>query len=475
MAVFEDGNEEQQAIVLAELEDELLLWDCGHDGCDGEPHGYGVPHARAAQLPPAGFWLVWLIIAGRGFGKTRAGGEYVKKRLRESVRGHRVALIGATLDDVRDTMIEGESGLLSILPTSMLRGGTIDSAWNRSMCELYLANESKCKGFSSEKPDKLRGPQHHTIWGDEPMSWRDAHLGPEVENTTWSNAMLGLRLGDDPRCVVTGTPKPRRLLVGSKDKPGIMAEASTVVTRGSTYDNLANLAPTFRQQILSKYEGTRTGRQELNAEILDTVDGALWKADDLDADRADPARVQEWRDGCERIVTAADPAVTSGEDSDETGIIVAGRTDAGRCPRCGTLAPDQRHVFVFADESGRYTPHQWASRLVGCHDRWLGDRVVGEVNNGGELVEANLRTVDPGIPYTAVHASRGKRVRAEPVAALTEQHRVHIVGVLDELEEQLTSWVPDQGDSPDRLDAFVWAATELVLGEPERKRSLSWH
>jgi phage terminase large subunit-like protein len=438
------------------LETARYAWRASDDG-----------EARPDQEPPDGDWLVWLILAGRGWGKTRTGAEYVKEHGLQ--RPERCALVAATLDDVRDTMVEGESGLLSILPPSALRGGTRDTAWNRSMAELYLANGTKFKGYSAERPERLRGPQHDRAWCDEPMSWRDAHLGPEAENTTWSNLMLGLRLGPDPRAVVTGTPKPRRLLIGAKGKPGIMAEPSTVVTRGSTYDNLDNLAPTFKAQILAKYEGTRTGRQELLAEILEDVEGALWSIENIDADRV-PAMPKS----LQRVATAIDPAVTSGEDSDETGIVTGGRTDEGHCPHCGPLDPGIRHAFVFADRSGRYRPAEWANVAIGLHDSFEGDRVIGEVNNGGDLVESNLRAVDPSVPYTAVHASRGKRTRAEPVAALYEQHRVHHVGDLKlaELEDQMTSWVPDAGASPDRVDAVVWLLTELLLSEEKRTGSI---
>jgi phage terminase large subunit-like protein len=462
---------EQDALdeIVPELEAILYRWRCDRVDCDGEPHGpLDVPHARGAQVAPLGDWLVWLILAGRGWGKTRTGAEWVKEH--GMARPERIALVAATLDDVRDTMVEGESGLLSILPPSALRGGSRDKAWNRSMAELYLANGTKFKGYTAEKPNKLRGPQHHRAWCDEPMSWKDAHLGPEAEDTTWSNLMLGLRLGDSPQVVVTGTPKRRRLLVGRKGKPGIIDEPSTVVTKGSTYHNLKNLAKTFKAKILAKYEGTRVGRQELNAEILEDVEGALWTAEDIEADR-----VADRPLSLQRVAVAIDPAVTSGEDSDETGIIIGGRTDPGLCPHCGPLEAGIRHAFVFADRSGRYTPAGWATVAIGAHDLYESDRVLGEVNNGGDLVESNLRAVDPSIPYESVHASRGKRTRAEPVSALYEQHRVHHVGALDELEDQQTSWVPDSGaDSPDRVDALVWLLTDLLLTDEKNPGSIRW-
>lgn len=422
--------------------------------------------ARPDQLPPVGEWLVWLILAGRGWGKTRTGAEWAKDKAK--LPDQRIALVGATLDDVRDTMVEGESGLLSVLPHTLLRGGSRDTAWNRSLGELYLANGTKFKGYSAERPDKLRGPQHHAAWCDEPMSWKDAGHGPDAEDTTWSNLMLGLRLGDNPQCVVTGTPKPRRLLIGAKGKPGIMAQPGTQVTTGSTYDNLENLAPTFKAQILAKYEGTRTGRQELLAEILTDIEGALWSLLAIDDRRCSPDVVGD----LSRIVVAVDPAVTSGDESDETGIIAAGVCDPGWCPVCGVLQDGVRHGFILADESCRVSPDQWCRRAVDLHDRVAGDCIVAEVNNGGDLVETVLRTVDVGVPYRKVTASRGKRTRAEPIAALYEQGRVHHVGTFSELEDQMCSWTPDSGESPDRMDALVWCLTDLLVEPPKRRREL---
>lgn len=419
--------------------------------------------ARPQQLPPPGNWLVWLILAGRGYGKTRTGAEYVKDGHPQSLLrlpGARWALVAEAYADGRDTMVEGESGLLSVLPPSALRAGHVEGAWNRSLGELHLANGSRAKIYSSEKPGNLRGPQHHGAWGDEPFKWADANKG-DADDTTWSNLLLGLRLGEDPRVVLTGTPRRCRLLVGTKERPGLLYQASTAVVRGSSFDNLANLAPTFRAAILAKYEGTRLGRQELYAEVLDDVEGALWNAAVIDEHRVTDRTLDSVAGDLATIVLAIDPAVTSGEDADETGIVAAGVTGALYCPVCGPV--ERCHAFVLGDWSLQASPDTWARAAVGAYDQVEADRMVGEVNNGGELVALTLRTVDPDIPFQQVWASRGKRIRAEPVAALYEQGRVHHLGTFPELEDQLTSWVPDAAGSPDRMDALVWALSACIF------------
>jgi phage terminase large subunit-like protein len=413
--------------------------------------------ARTEQIFPEADWDVAFFMAGRGAGKTRSGAEDTSEYAR-SHEDARLALVGPTFPDVRDTMIEGESGLLSVLPPSALKGGSVEDAWNRSMGELFFSNGTRAKAFSSEKPDRLRGPQHHRAWVDEPASFRDAHQGDAL-GTTWNNLMLGLRLGERPRVVVTGTPKRVRLV------REILARPRLHLVRGSTYDNLGNLAPTFRETILSQYEGTRIGRQELLGELLEDVEGALWRQADIDATRVQ-ATIDELAPRWQRAVVAIDPAVTSGEDADETGLIAAARTEDAWCPTCGAVA--QAHAYVLADESCRVSPDAWARRAVELYDHIEGDRILGEVNNGGDLVELTLRTVDAGVPFTKVHASRGKRTRAEPIAALYEQGRVHHAGTFADLEEQMTTWTADSGESPDRLDALVWALTDLLLGEGNR-------
>lgn len=441
-------SDDERAEALARLERLLpLRWACGRPDCDGLPHGpkgttdgigWFHKHARSPQVAPDGDWNTWLILAGRGFGKTRVGAEWVKDRAL-ALPGTRWAIIAPTYADARDTCVEGESGLLGVLPREWV------AKWNRSLGELDLTNGSRVKLFSADEPDRLRGPQHHGAWCDELAAWKY----PEA----WDQLQFGLRLGDRPQTVVTTTPKPVPLLTGDgRDgrRLGLMRRDRVVITRGSTFDNAANLSAAALDELRTRYEGTRLGRQELHAEILDDVEGALWTRAMLDT--AAVAHAPE----LVRTVVAIDPAVTSGEESDETGIIAAGIGADG-------------HLYVLHDRSGRFSPAEWANRAVALYDEVSGDRVVGEVNNGGDLVEANLRVADPQVPYKRVTATKGKRLRAEPVAALYEQGRVHHLPGLGLLEDQMTSWTPESGGSPDRLDALVWAITELALGEGPRR------
>ncbi len=384
-------------------------------------HDWEGTWARPEQLPPPWAWRVWLILAGRGFGKTRTGAEWVRASVR---RYPLVNIIGATADDARDIMIEGESGILGVCPNKER------PVYRPARRSLEWPNGARTLIFTADEPERLRGKQHMRLWADEVAAWRY----PDA----WDQAMLGLRLGDDPRAVVTTTPKPVRLV------RELLAAKTTAVTRGSTYDNAANLAPAFLEQIVTKYEGTRLGRQELEAELLDDVPGALWTRAVLDDLRVAAAP------DLQRVVVGIDPAVTSGEAADETGLVVAGKGVDGA-------------YYVLADRTCRLSPDGWARRAVAAYREWKGDRVVAEVNNGGEMVEHLLRTVDPYVPYTAVHATRGKRVRAEPIAALYEQGRVHHVGGLPDLEDQMCNFTPDGYDgSPDRVDALVWALTDLL-------------
>jgi phage terminase large subunit-like protein len=388
--------------------------------------------ARPTQRPPPGNWRVWLLLAGRGFGKTRTGAELVRARV-AACTARRVALVAPTAADARNVMVEGESGILAISPP-----------WDRPRYEpskrrLTWPNGAIATLYSADEPERLRGPQHDATWCDELGSWRY----PEA----WDMLMLGLRLGNDPSVVVTTTPRPTKLI------RALIADSTAVVTRGSTYENRPNLAPAFLEQIIRKYEGTRLGRQELEAELLDDVPGALWSRGVIEAGRARAAPTLV------RVVVAIDPAATSSEEADETGIVVAGKDAQGR-------------GWVLADASGRFAPAQWAKTAIAAYRAHRADRVVAEVNNGGEMVEATLRVIDPNVPFRAVRASRGKLTRAEPVAALYEQGRVHHLGSFPQLEDQMCGFVPaDPGDlgprptrsSPDRVDALVWALTDLLI------------
>lgn len=387
--------------------------------------------ARSEQLPPPGDWSTWLILAGRGAGKTRAGAEWVRS-LAEAASVGRIALVGPTAADARDTMVEGESGLLAIAPNS-----------NRPMFEpskrrLTWPNGVQATLFSSEEPERLRGPQHGAAWSDELAAWKNA-------KATWDNLQFGLRLGKRPRQAITTTPKPIALLRALIKRDG----ADVQVTRGTTYSNRANLAKSFFTQIVSQYEGTQLGRQELNAELLEDVQGALWTRNLIEEGRRDRAALPALR----RIVVAIDPAISVSESSDETGIIIAGLGVDG-------------HGYVLEDASGKFSPIQWAQRAVSLYRNHGADRIVAEANQGGAMVETTIRTVENSVSFKAVHASRGKIIRAEPIAALAEQHRIHLVGSFPELEEELCSFAAGSADSPDRLDAMVWAFTELMIEPP---------
>lgn len=391
---------------------------------------------RDKQIPPDGDWSTWLILAGRGWGKTRTGGEWVLDRIEDGYR--RIALVARTAADYRAVMVEGESGILNIAPDHLR------PVYEPSKRQLTWPNGAIATLYSSEKPDQLRGPQHDAAWADELAAWKRPQ-------ETWDQLMFGLRLGTDPRCVVTTTPRP------TKEVRTLAGEASTVITRGATFENADNLARKQMDQLTARYDGTRLGRQELYGEILDDTEGALWTR----------AMLERALTGCPdplpdltRIVVAVDPAVTSGEDADETGIVVVGRDQHG-------------HGYVLDDRSGRYAVGEWERVVLGAFDAHGADTVVAEVNNGGDFIGHAIRNVRPTVRYQAVRATRGKLVRAEPVAGLYELDRMHHVGVFPELEDQMATWVPDSpSGSPDRLDALVWgvSALELFRGETVVRR-----
>lgn len=391
---------------------------------------------RPAQVPPAGDWRTWAVLSGRGWGKTRTAAEWVREEVMAG-RARRVALVGATAADVRDTMVEGESGLMAVCDRYAFR-----PRYEPSKRRVTFPNGAIATTYSADEPDRLRGPQHDLASCDEVAAWRR----PEA----WSNLQFGLRLGSNPRQIVTTTPRP------IKHIREIVADPTTVVTRGHTDDNLANLAPAYRE-IIEKYRGTRLGRQELAGELLDDVVGALWSSDRIERDRlpADAAQ-RGLLPVFTRVVVATDPQAgydAEGEGS-ETGIVVMARDARG-------------HGYVLADLSGNYTPAEWGAKNVEARRAFGADRHVAEANQGGRMVEHTIRTVDPSAPIRLVHASRGKIARAEPVSALSEQGRLHHVGAFPDLEDQMTTFVPDQSaKSPDRLDAMVWAATDLLLGAP---------
>src|SRR5579864_3429316 len=309
---------------------------------------------RPAQKPPRGYWRVWLLLAGRGFGKTRTGAEYIRAQV-QARKARRIALVAPTASDVRGVMVEGESGLLSIGPPAERPD------YEPSKHLLSWPNGAIATTYSADEPDRLRGPQHDLAWCDELAAWRY----PQA----WDMLMFGLRLGADPRAIVTTTPRPTRFI---RD---LLADPKVAVTHGRTVENAENLAPAFLDQIVCRYEGTRLGRQELDAEILEDVPGALWSHGLIDAARAETVPALT------RIVVAIDPAVSSDEHADETGIVAAGKDADG-------------HGYVLADLSGRYTPTEWAKAAIAAYRAHKADRIVAEINNGGEMVEATLRIVD---------------------------------------------------------------------------------
>jgi predicted phage terminase large subunit-like protein len=385
--------------------------------------------ARPEQIAPQGDWQVWLLMAGRGFGKTRCGAEWVHEQIMAGCS--RIALVGATAADVRDVMIEGESGILAT-----------SQGWNRpeyqpALRRITWPNGAIAMAYSADEPERLRGPQHDAAWCDELGAWRYAEA--------WDQLQFGLRIGKKPRVVVTTTPKPTKIL------QGLIARESTgevVVTRGRTRDNIQNLAPGFVAAIEARYKGTRLGRQELDGEFLEDIPGALFQRSWFEKHRTNS------HPDLHRVVVAIDPAASSKEGSDETGIVVAGRENS--------------RGYVLEDGSGRYAPHEWAAKAIDLYRTHNADCIVAEVNNGGEMVEATLRMINKTIPFKAVHASRGKVTRAEPIAALYEQGKISHVGEFRELEDQAALFTSDydrnRDGSPDRLDALVWAMTELMSG-----------
>ena len=333
-------------------------------------------------------------------------------------------VIAPTYGDLKRVIFSGDSGFMNIIDRDLLGG----AGYNKSDNEITFYNGSKIIGFPAIEPDRLRGVQFHRAWCDELASWR--------YRESFDNLMMALRLGQNPKCIITTTPRPTRLI------KELATRSDTEVIKGNTFENIDNLAPSAVAMLKERYEGTRIGRQELYAEILEDVEGALFNHGLID-----DARVREAPE-LERIVVAVDPAVTSTETSDETGIIVAGRTS-------------DNHFYILQDASQVTSPDVWVKKAIELYNRYECDRIVAEVNNGGDLVERLIRTVDREVPYKKVHASRGKLVRAEPISALYEQEKVSHVGSFPKLEDQMCSYTLDSKSSPDRLDALVWGLTEL--------------
>lgn len=383
--------------------------------------------ARPDQRAPTGDWTTWLVLGGRGAGKTRTGSEWIHARV--AAGAQRVALVAETYGDAREVMLDGPSGLLHTgQPTARPR-------FEPSRRRVVWPGGAEGHLFSAEDPEGLRGYQFDTAWSDELAKW-------PTPDKTWSNLQMGLRLGEDPRQVITTTPRPIKLL---KD---ILERETTQVSRASTYANRANLADAFFNEIAAIYEGTALGRQELMGELIEDRDGALWTWGMIEAARAEPP------DAFARIVVAVDPPVTSHQQSDACGIIVAGLA----------LGPEPAAHILHDGTVQGVRPSVWASRVAELFKVYQADRVVVEVNQGGDLVIDVLRTAAPGIPVKGVRATRGKIIRAEPIAALYEQGRVKHARPFPELESQMIEFSGQSGEgSPDQLDALVWALTDLLL------------
>ncbi len=384
--------------------------------------------ARPKQLAPTEDYFIWLILAGRGWGKTRTGAQDIALY---ALRNPNTicAVVAPTFGDLRRVCFGGESGLVSLIPKECYDTQFGTAGYSSSICEIRLGNGSKIVGYASINVERLRGPQFHRAWCDELASWQY----PEA----FDQLMFGLRLGDNPKCIITTTPKPIPLL------KSLVARDDVYITKGSTFENEDNLAPSALAMMKSRYEGTRLGQQELYAEILEDTEGALFNRELIDKNR-----VKEMPEMI-KVVIAIDPAVTSHEKSDETGIVVTGRGVDGR-------------YYVLDDRSGVYTPDDWIKKAIALYYEYEANYIVAEVNNGGDLIERLIRVSDLKVPYRAIRSSKGKMLRAEPVSSLYEQNKVSHVGYWQELEEQMCQYTGNSVSSPDRLDALVFGITSLM-------------
>ena len=390
--------------------------------------------ARPKQIPPGGDWFTWLIMAGRGFGKTRTGAEWANERATSHKRGEEILIAGRTPSDVRDYSLHGEGGLLTHHPEIRYEPSKRMLTWPNGVVGLIR---------SGANPEEFRGFSGETAWLDEFAAW-------DYPEDCWNNLKFGLR-ERDPRVCITTTPRPLPILKGIIKDPG------TALVTGSSYENRENLSPKWVENVLEPLAGTRLGRQEIEAELLEDVEGALWVLSRIEALRVKAGDLPRLI----RIVVGVDPQAVKKAGS-MTGIVVVG------------LGVD-KHLYVLEDCSINGTPAEWGARAVAAYERWSADRIVGEVNNGGDMVESTVRAVKESASYKKVHASRGKTIRAEPIAARTERGEVHHVGAWPALEHEMCSWTQDPQinkslPSPNRMDAMVWAATELTE-EAEPKRS----
>lgn len=424
---------------LIERQQELeARWDCDVEDCDGLPHaGWLHKHARAAQREPVDY-RIWMILTGRGWGKTRTGAETTRKW---GLAGRRhIAVVGKTDRETRNICFEGPGGLLAVIPPKLLFPGSYKKSTGDT--SLTLRNGTVFRSMSAEKPEAIRGYAFDGAWFDEFAAW-----SPVPAQDCWDNMWFALRESKHPHIILTTTPR---------NLPHVKAvlEQDPVTTRGSLLDNRANLSEEAIDQYMKRYDGTRIGRQELYGELIEDVEGALWNWAMIEDNRY-REKLEDLIPTLWRIIVGVDPAGTANKNSDETGIVVVGV--AG--PR---IRPE---FYVLEDRSGKYSPDEWAKLAVSLYDKWDADAIAAEQNMGWDLVNATLRHQDERVRIRKMNATRGKHLRAEPIVALYEQGRVHHVGNLGKLEDQMTAWTPfDTSYSPDRLDALVWACTELSAG-----------
>ncbi len=398
---------------------------------------------RMTQEPNKGDWQNFLLLSGRGFGKTRSGAELVKEYVRRGW-AKRIALISPTPGKARDDLLRKlDSGLLQIYPEGQ------EPKYLPTKKRVDWKKGAEANIYSGANPEEIRGPEFDLAWIDEFAAFK-------YPRETWDNLQFALRLGDHPQTIITTTPKPIPTLIN------IVEDEHTIISKGSTYENKENLPQSFYDHVVSKYEGTTIGQQEIYADILSDSKRALWSRDVINDFRLENSPAKDVMKRCDRIVVGIDPAVGDKKENDETGVIVAGATnDTGWVLEDGSMSQAR--------------PQTWADRAINLFHKYQADKIIAETNQGGQMVEQTLRTIDSNIPYKGVRASKGKRTRAEPVAALYEQGKVHHVGVLGTLEDQLVTWEPGQTKSPDRLDALVYALSELMLGGRDRKQGWSMY
>lgn len=424
-------SHEERTAVLAGIDQGQLMWDWS-------------AWARPEQVPPSGDdWAVWLYLAGRGAGKTRSAAEWVREKAKDTSRGQlRFALVARTAADVRDVIVEGESGIISVSPPSER------PLYEPSKRRLTWANGNTATCFTADEPDGLRGPQFHYAWADEIAAWRQS---PDAAGmTSWDNLRVACRLGNAPQIICTTTPKRVPVLynlINEAEKTGRVK-----ISRGSTHDNSGNLSATYLDAIMGVYAGTRLAAQELDGEMLSDVEGALWTLDMIERSRETMLPV-----GAPLRIVGVDPSVAE-NPRDECGIVV--------CASTGDRDLYRRQAWIMEDATVHGSPEKWASMVVSMARKWSCP-VVAEVNNGGALVRNAINAIDPSVKVLEVHSKFGKALRAEPVTLAYEQNRVHHVNFLPLLESQMCAWIPGEGKSPDRVDALVHALTALLIKPPE--------